>query len=218
MSPDTQQTLIMGLIWAVSFIASSTCHEAAHAWAAKLGGDLTAYEAGQVSLDPWPHIRREPMGMVFVPLLSFYLAGYMFGWASAPYDPVWAHRHPKRAAWMALAGPLANLALVLLGTLTWHLVISTNLLGSTPEIADTVKTMIVVFTALNLLLFCFNLIPVAPLDGGQAIVLLFPERMAQQVLAKTHALGGFGIIAAWCIMSGIMHRFDFFWLVRFLLS
>jgi hypothetical protein len=36
------------------------------------------------------------------------------GWASAPYDPYWAARHPKRAALMAAAGPLGNFMLALL--------------------------------------------------------------------------------------------------------
>src|SRR5690606_18900838 len=78
------------------------------------GGDPTAYAGGQVSLDPRPHIRREPFGMVVLPLLSVALTGWPFGFASAPYDPHWAARHPRRAAWMSLAGPAANLALVLL--------------------------------------------------------------------------------------------------------
>src|SRR6185369_342258 len=74
------------------------------------GGDPTAYEAGQVSLSPWPHIRREPWGTVLVPLLTFFTyagtgSAWMMGWASAPFDPLWEHRHPRRAAAMALAGP-----------------------------------------------------------------------------------------------------------------
>ena len=62
--------LIAGVVWYVVFLLSTTCHEAAHAWAAKLGGDLTAFHGGQVSLDPIPHIRREPFGMVIFPLLT----------------------------------------------------------------------------------------------------------------------------------------------------
>ena len=57
-----------GVLWYVVFLLSTTCHETAHAWAAKLGGDLTAFHGGQVSLDPIPHIRREPFGMVIFPL------------------------------------------------------------------------------------------------------------------------------------------------------
>src|SRR6185436_3856232 len=81
-----------GLLWYFVFLYSTVCHEAAHAWAALKLGDDTAYQGGQVSLDPVPHIRREPWGMVIVPLITFYwnaMAGvtWMMGWASAPYDP-----------------------------------------------------------------------------------------------------------------------------------
>ena len=84
-------------MWYVAFLLSITCHEGAHALAAKLGGDLTAFHEGQVSLNPVPHIRREPFGAVVVPLLSYILGGWMIGWASAPYDPDWQRRHPHRA-------------------------------------------------------------------------------------------------------------------------
>ena len=62
--------LIAGVVWYVVFLLSTTCHEASHAWAAQFGGDLTAFHGGQVSLDPIPHIRREPFGMVIFPLLT----------------------------------------------------------------------------------------------------------------------------------------------------
>src|SRR5258707_7583830 len=92
------------LAYYVVFLFSTTLHEAAHAWAAKLGGDLTAYHGGQVTLDPRPHIKREPIGMLVLPLLSSLASGWPFGFASAPFDPAWALKHPKRAAWIGLAG------------------------------------------------------------------------------------------------------------------
>src|SRR6204780_1864300 len=113
-SEFTPQFLILGVIWYIVFLFSTTCHEAAHSLAAKWGGDLTAFEGGQVTLNPIPHIRRSPFGMVVVPLLSYALGGWMIGWASAPYNPEWARQHPHRAAWMALAGPAANFTLMLL--------------------------------------------------------------------------------------------------------
>ncbi|HUK64150.1 MAG TPA: hypothetical protein VLV15_12475, partial [Dongiaceae bacterium] len=102
-------TLVDGLFWFVAFLFSTTLHEAAHAWAALLGGDPTALRAGQVSLSPLPHIRREPIGMLVVPLLTAFTQGWAIGWASTPYDPRWAAEHPHRAARMAAAGPAANL-------------------------------------------------------------------------------------------------------------
>src|SRR5947209_12732926 len=111
--------IALGVTWFFVFLFSTTLHEAGHALAALRLGDPTAYHGGQVTLSPFPHIRREPFGMVAVPLLSFVLSkgSWMMGWASAPYDPEWAHRYPKRAAIMALAGPAANLLLVLLSGL-----------------------------------------------------------------------------------------------------
>ena len=106
-----------GLVYYVVFLFSTVLHEAAHALAAKLGGDLTAYHGGQVTLDPRPHVKREPFGMVVLPLLTSVLSGWPLGYASAPYDPRWALRYPKRAAWMALAGPGANLAILVVAAL-----------------------------------------------------------------------------------------------------
>src|SRR5580704_4114037 len=111
------ETLTLGLVWYVAFLFSTVCHEAAHALAAKLGGDLTAAEGGQVSLDPIPHIRREPFGMVVFPILSYAVGGWMMGWASAPFNPQWALQHPRRSAWMSLAGPGANFSLTILSAL-----------------------------------------------------------------------------------------------------
>src|SRR5215467_11901105 len=115
------QFLALGLIWYIVFLFSTTCHEGAHSLVAHLGGGSTAFHGGQVSLNPIPHIRREPVGLVIVPILSYFVAHWMIGWASAPYNPAWQQRYPKRAAWMALAGPLANFTLVILSAIAIHL-------------------------------------------------------------------------------------------------
>jgi len=94
----TPQFLMLGFIYYVAFLFSTTCHEASHAFVAKLGGDSTAALGGQVTLNPVPHIRREPWGMVVIPILAFIFMGGMIGWASAPFDPLWERRHPRRAA------------------------------------------------------------------------------------------------------------------------
>ena len=76
----------------IVFLLSVTAHEAAHAWAGWKLGDDTAYLGGQVTLDPLPHIRREPIGMVVVPIVALMYIGFPIGYASAPYNPLWAQR------------------------------------------------------------------------------------------------------------------------------
>lgn len=95
-------------VWFTAFLFSTTVHEAMHAFVAWRLGDPTAYYGGQVTLSPVPHVAREPIGMLVLPLLTSFTQGWAVGWASAPYDPHWAERYPKRAAVMAAAGPAGN--------------------------------------------------------------------------------------------------------------
>jgi Zn-dependent protease len=212
------EDLVEPLVFYVVFLFSTTLHEAAHAWAAMRGGDLTAYAGGQVSIDPVPHIRREPFGMVVLPILGIVLSGWPFGYASAPYDPDWARRHPRRAAWMALAGPAANLGLILLAAATirggvlmgafyapssvhFSQVTAAGELGVTSAAAFILS----VFFSMNLVLVVLNLIPLPPLDGSGALPLLLPEPLVEryQEFIRQPMLGWIGILLA-------------FYLIRFL--
>lgn len=198
------EKLVAGLMWFVVFLFSTVCHEAAHAWAALRGGDKTAYHGGQVSLDPIPHIRRETFGMLIMPWLSFYLNGWMMGWASAPYDPYWARQHPKRAAWMSLAGPAANFTLAIVAALAIRVgrgmgffQPENGLLGGS---GDAVLTMLGIAFFLNILLGTFNLLPVPPLDGFTALGIFLPEHLARKLEEFRQTSGMFqivGLIIAW---------------------
>lgn len=65
------QDLATGIKWCLAFLFSTTVHEAAPAWTALKLGDDTAQRGGQVTLDPTPHLRRAPVGMVAVPINSY---------------------------------------------------------------------------------------------------------------------------------------------------
>jgi Zn-dependent protease len=180
----TPQFLLYGFIWYMAFLFSTTCHEAAHAFVAKLGGDQTAAQGGQVSLNPIPHIRREPFGMVLVPLLSYFINQSMIGWASAPFDPLWERRHPRRAGWMALAGPAANFSLMLLAAIGLRIAALAGVLYRDPLTGQPgiLLLTLFIFFSLNLLLGTFNLLPVPPLDGSTGILIFMSEPTAQKYL------------------------------------
>jgi Zn-dependent protease len=203
------QDPIEAAVWYVAFLVSTTVHEAAHAWAAKRGGDLTAYHGGQVSLDPRPHIRREPLGMVVLPLLSLAISGWPFGFASTPYDPAWAERHPRRAAWMSLAGPAANLLLVVAAGLLVRAGMAAGGLGTPESVGmaeiaaagpgawSALALVLSIFFSLNLILATLNLIPLPPLDGSGALPLVLPEPLAERwrSLARQPGLAWIGLLA-----------------------
>lgn len=214
------------IIYYIVFLFSTTLHEGSHAWVAKLGGDPTAYHGGQVSLNPLPHIRREPFGMVVLPLVSVFLSGWPFGFASAPYDPHWAERHPKRAAWMAAAGPATNLLLVILALIGIRLLAGAGIFvhpqsvnfdhvaeaaggGLWPALAFLVS----VIFSLNLVLFTLNILPIPPLDGSGALPLFLSERQTeryQDFLHRNPGLSWIGILVAWYIFNPLWsHVFVF---------
>lgn len=211
--------LANAIVYYVVFLLSITLHEAAHAWAALRGGDLTAYHGGQVSLNPIPHIKREPIGMVLLPLVTVIATGWPIGFASAPYNIDWARRFPKRAAWMALAGPASNLLLVLFAGLAIRAGVMAGVVAAPQslrfgEIAEASTTglwtgafhFIGVLFSLNLLLGIFNLLPVPPLDGSGAIPLLLSPsatRRYQEFLWSTPGLSFLGIFVAWKVMPGV---------------
>jgi Zn-dependent protease len=175
--------LVRVLLYYIVFLFSTTCHEAAHAFVAKLGGDNTAELGGQVSLNPLPHIRRSPFGMVVFPLLSAFFLNGMIGFASAPYNPNWARRHPHRAGLMALAGPATNFSLMILGALGLRLGAYLHWIHS---FRDPAAQLLFALFSLNLLLGVFNLIPAPPLDGSSAIMLFMSEDRARGYLDWIH--------------------------------
>jgi Zn-dependent protease len=211
---------IEAIAFYVVFVFSVTVHEASHALVAKLGGDLTAYHGGQASIDPIPHMRREPFGMVILPILTVALSGWPIGYASAPYDPAWAVRHPKRAGWMALAGPAANLGLVVIAGLlvragmwaglfevpsTVHL---TRITGVAPGAGEWVASLVLllsIFFSMNLLLFVLNMIPFPPLDGSGALPLVLPDRWLEGYRRLVHqpVLALVGIVIVWNVIGRI---------------
>ena len=216
MNPDQ---LAFGFLEYVVFLLSTTCHEAAHSLVAKWGGDTTALEGGQVSLNPLPHIRREPFGMVVMPLIGIASQTGIIGWASAPYDPLWSQRHPKRAAWMSLAGPAANFGLAIIAGLLMRIGIAigsfvpmspsfTEIVGpSTPGgIGEGVATILSIFFSLNILLGFFNLIPFPPLDGYGVLGLFTTASGAlwlQDFRKKMGVFSIIGLVLAWQVFDRV---------------
>lgn len=211
-------TLATGFLWFVAFLFSTTVHEAMHALVALRGGDPTAYHGGQVSLSPIPHIKREPIGMLVVPLLTALTQGWAIGWASTPYDTRWAARYPKRSALMAAAGPVGNLliafvALVLIkiGLMTgWFVAPDSVNFERLVAGADAGRSfageILSIFLTLNVLLCAFNLIPLPPLDGGSVIGLFIPASAALKMRELSHSpmFQLVGLLIAWRIFPTIV--------------
>ena len=186
-------------VYAIPLIFAITLHEAAHAFAARYFGDATAYMLGRMTLNPLKHI--DPVWTILVPLVTLLFTPLVFG-AAKPVPVNFAGlRNPKRdMIWVAAAGPLANLAMMIMWAVAGKVAI--NLPESGPTIFLALMAQAGIFV--NALLMVFNLFPLLPLDGGRILVGLLPNRLAYSY-SRTEPYGMFILIAL--MLSGILGKF-----------
>ena len=186
-------------IFAIPLIFAITLHEAAHAFAARYFGDSTAYMLGRMTLNPIKHI--DPIWTILVPIVTLMVSPFVFGAAKPVPVNFGGLRNPKRdMIWVAAAGPLANLAMMIGWAIVGKVAISLPGSGPTTFLALVAEAGIFV----NALLMVFNLFPLLPLDGGRILTGLLPNRMAY-AFSRTEPYGMFILIGL--IVTGILGKF-----------
>ncbi|MCD8481075.1 MAG: site-2 protease family protein [Candidatus Cloacimonetes bacterium] len=137
-------------------------HEISHAYAAYALGDDSAKRAGRLSLNPLKHI--DIFGTVILPLILYFSAGFIYGYAKpVPFNPYNFRDYKRDSGLTALAGPVSNILIAILMAIIFHL--------STPIVQHVLYYVIF----LNLLLAFFNLIPFPPLDGSKVLGMVLTD-------------------------------------------
>ena len=179
MEMDLHQIIQTVAIWALPVLFAITVHEAAHGYVAKRLGDTTAYMLGRVTLNPIKHI--DPVGTVILPILLVIFAPFVFGWAK-PVPVNWDNlNRPKRdMAFVALAGPAANLLMAL----GWAIMakIAFALAPYSPWVSQPLLMMCEAGIFINIIFMLLNLIPIPPLDGGRILVSLAPNPISSWLM------------------------------------
>ncbi len=175
-----------------------TVHEVAHGWAANRLGDPTARMLGRLTLNPIKHI--DPLGTVILPLAMVLMGGVIFGWAKpVPVTVENLRRRDKDMALVALAGPMANLAMALF----WALMMKVGLevLQGGLEMGRALLAMGQVGVTINLLLMVLNLLPIPPLDGSRILSAFLPGPLAYK-LTRLEPYGLFIVLAL--VLTGLL--------------
>lgn len=186
----------------LTLIYSVIIHEVAHGVMALWLGDMTAKYADRLNLNPLKHI--DPFGSVILPILLFVSTGFAFGWAKpVPYNPYNLRDQKWGPTLVALAGPGTNLIVAFLAALIAKILPITllvkvdilerfigviggggNFMDRFALLAGAISGSLsgVFFGLLLLIIFwnvvlaCFNLLPVPPLDGSKLLYALVPLR------------------------------------------
>ncbi len=170
-----QTSPAIGIAYIIALVMAISIHEFSHALAGYLQGDMTARDAGRLTLNPLAHL--DPMGsliMLFLPI----------GWGKpTPYNPYNLRNSKLGPLYVALAGPLSNL----LGAFVCG--VAFNILAPVYGIADVnsavgllngqgnfLMIFLVYFYIVNIMLMLFNLLPIPPLDGAQVLITGLPNR------------------------------------------
>jgi len=159
----------ISFIFAIAVLITSVIiHEVSHGYVAEHLGDPTARLAGRLTLNPLAHL--DLVGSFIVPTITFFLGGFIFGWAKpVPYNP-YNLRDPRTGgAIIAAAGPFANIIIALI----FGLLIRFSTVLHLPDTFLPIAGLIVL---LNIILAFFNLLPIPPLDGSKILFAVLPYR------------------------------------------
>ena len=190
--------MLIAILSILILIFSVIIHEVSHGYMADTLGDPTPRLQGRLTLNPLKHI--DPVGSVIVPIMTWVLAHFTFGWAKpVVYNPYNLKNKRRGEFLIALAGPASNLIIALIfGT-----IIRFTFDGSpTPFIQ--ISGYIV---GINIILAVFNLIPLPPLDGSKLLFSLLPQqygkfRMVLEAYSSLFAL--IVVFFLWKIISPII--------------
>ena len=150
-------------------IMSVIIHEICHGYAALYLGDPTARNEGRLTLNPLKHI--DLTGSIFVPLISYFVGGFVIGWAKpVPYNPYNLKNQRWGEAIVAGAGPAVNIVVAIIFGLFLRY---SPMLGITSQPFLEIISYVVL---VNLILAVFNLSPIPPFDGSKVFFGILPYR------------------------------------------
>ncbi len=161
---------IVGYIFAI--VIGFSLHEYAHALSAYKLGDPTPKAMGRLTINPFKHI--DAYG-----LIGFLVVG--FGWAKpVEVNPLNFKKYRRDMFLVSIAGVLTNLVLAFVFSGLFYFfyyfvakVDSTGAVYYSNDLLYLIHYFLQYSIVLNVALFCFNLIPIYPLDGFNAIKSLF---------------------------------------------
>jgi len=183
-------SLLKGSLIALALMVAIIGHEIMHGYIAYKYGDSTAKDNGRLSINPIKHI--DPLGTIIIPLLLFIAnAPFLFGWAKPV--PVNIHTVVNNGGYngaiaVSLAGVAYNFSLAVFASFLVGFVDGEGLFWGM------LTYFLIQLTVYNVLLGVFNLLPLPPLDGSQALAYLGLKFGNSQIARFFNKIERYGMI------------------------
>ena len=181
-------------------------HEIMHGWVAFKYGDMTAKNAGRLSINPLTHVDLVgtiivPATMYFLPMLLGGESGFLFGWAKpVPINTatVIGRGGYNAAMQVDLAGIVYNFTLAVFASIA---IMSMSQPATTDSLVY-IFTYIFVFQLLiiNVVLGVFNLLPIPQFDGAHFLMHLSLKHKINAVATFFYKNEKYGIIVVLVIL------------------
>lgn len=184
----------------IAVFTAIVLHEFSHGYIAFRLGDSTAKMQGRLTLNPLAHI--DPIGTILVPIVLVILRSpFLFGWAKpVPINPNYFRNPYKGMFYVAIAGPLMNIALALGASAIGRLAILITPLsllygrGFSAYVVQTIFYLLGFFVIINIILAAFNMLPVPPLDGSRVLTYFLPPE-GKRVMMQLERYGFLIVLA-----------------------
>lgn len=209
---------------ALAFVIAIVGHEIMHGLVAKHYGDLTATREGRLSVNPLKHI--DPFGSIVFPLvlyLSQKFAGVsdpiVFGWAKPV--PVNIFKVVEKGGYIgafnvSVAGVVYNLTLAVTASTFIGIV------GEPKSFFTLFAYMFLMYTVvINVILAVFNMFPIPPLDGANAVKFLSLQFRWKKIVEIYNKIEPYGMIILMIVLFTPLSNYFFYpaeVLIRWLLG
>lgn len=160
---ESNQIIPFVLAYILAIVVAMSVHEYAHARVAYAFGDDTAYLSGRLTLNPLAHINM--LGFI-----CFLLLGY--GWATPVPVNSLKFKNKKYKLGMfcvSIAGVITNICLAFFLCGIYIITLQKINIGNNTSVMYFLNFFSEVGVSMNIYLFFFNLIPIPPLDGFNAL-------------------------------------------------
>jgi len=208
----------------IALLVAIIGHEIMHGWVAYKYGDMTAKNAGRLTINPISHI--DPVGSILVPVMMYFIpmlfgsdGGFLFGWAKpVPVNSrtVVANGGYNAAMQVSLAGITYNF--IVAAFFAAVLLAMSQPLANDSAFYIFAYLLVMQLVIINVVLGVFNLLPIPQFDGAHFLMYLALKFHYNAIAEWFYKMERYGMIIVLVVLVTPLHIYLLLMPVQFILQ